>query len=109
MEECYGAPEAIEKSLLNRLDHFPRVTNKEPQKLRELGNLLSEINAAKNNGPLPGLVYLNTSRGIAPVVDKLPINLQDKWMSEGPKYKQKHDATFPPFSFFATLSKMKQK
>ncbi|XP_026003932.1 uncharacterized protein LOC113009687 [Astatotilapia calliptera] len=100
LQECYGTPEAIEKSLLDRLERFPRVSNKDPQNLRELGDLLSEIDAAKSDGSLPGLVYLDTSRGIAPIVDKLPTNLQDRWMSEGTKYKQRHDVYFPPFSFF---------
>lgn len=77
LQDCYGTPEAIEKSLLDRLECFPKVSNKEPQGLRELGDLLSEIDAAKSDGSLPGLVYLDTSHGIAPVVDKLPLNLQD--------------------------------
>lgn len=100
LQECYGTPEVIEKSLLDRLERFPRVSNREPPKLRELADLLSEIDTAKSDGFLPGLVYLDTSRGIAPVVDKLPINLQDRWMSEGTKYKQRHKVSFPPFSFF---------
>jgi len=76
--ECYAAPEVIEKSLFQRLDSFPKISAKDHIKLRELGDLLMEIQGAKEDGYLTGLSYLDTSRGIAPVVEKLPYGLQDK-------------------------------
>ncbi len=33
LEEIYGSPEAIEQALFAKLENFPRVTNKDPQKL----------------------------------------------------------------------------
>ena len=84
LEETYAPPEAIERALFSKLEHFPKLTNKEPQKLRKLGDLLMEVEAAKLDGYLPGLSYLDTSRGVHPIAEKLPYNLQEKWMSFGP-------------------------
>ena len=100
LEETYGSPEAIERALFTKLENFPKLTNKEPQKLRALGDLLLELDAAKADGYLPGLSYLDTSRGVHPIVEKLPYNLQDKWMSFGSKFKRDYKVSFPPFSVF---------
>ncbi|KAI3352353.1 hypothetical protein L3Q82_005321 [Scortum barcoo] len=100
LHECYAAPEIIEKSLFQRLDNFARLTIKDNVKLRELGDLLQEIQGAKEDGYLPGLSYLDTSRGIGPIVDKLPYALQEKWMSQGCSYKEENNGCFPPFKYF---------
>lgn len=100
LEEIYGSPEAIESALFTKLDQFPKIGPRDNQKLRELSDLLQEINAAKQEGYLHGLSYLDTARGVAPIVDKLPYGIQDKWMMEGSHYKQRHRVTFPPFTFF---------
>lgn len=101
LEDCYGSPEAIEEALLKKLDDFPRISNRENQKLRELGDILLELEAARADGFLPGLSYLDTSRGITPIVQKLPYSLHDKWVSLASRYKENHQASYPPFSFFA--------
>nr|XP_055056164.1 uncharacterized protein LOC129440699 [Misgurnus anguillicaudatus] len=103
LEQCYGSAEAIESALLNKVDCFPRISNRDPQCLRELADLLSEIESAKMDGYLPGLSYLDTARGIAPILEKLPFALQEKWMRQGSRYKQEHNVSFPPFSFFSTF------
>lgn len=33
LEETYGSPEAIERALFSKLERFPKLANKEPQKL----------------------------------------------------------------------------
>ena len=43
LEECYGSPEVIELALLERVDNFPNVSQKDPVKLREMGDLLKEL------------------------------------------------------------------
>ncbi|KAI4896990.1 hypothetical protein NFI96_001373, partial [Prochilodus magdalenae] len=101
LEEVYGSPEAMETALFNKLERFPKFSNKEPKQLRELGDLLLEIQAAKEDGFLPALAYLDTARGINPILEKLPFNLQEKWMVHGTKYKEEHHTNFPPFSVFA--------
>ncbi len=103
LRECYAAPEVIERSLFQRLDSFPRFSAKDHTKLRELGDLLMEIQGAKEDGYLTGLSYLDTSRGIAPVVDKLPYGLQDKWVNSGSWYKEGNYGRFPPFEYFCNF------
>ncbi|KAI4796173.1 hypothetical protein KUCAC02_029408 [Chaenocephalus aceratus] len=100
LHECYAAPEIIEESLFQRLDSFPKITAKEHTKLRELGDLLMEIQGAKEDGYLTGLSYLDTSRVIGPIVDKLPYVLQDNWVSTGYRFKVENHGRFPPFEYF---------
>ncbi|KAI4893319.1 hypothetical protein NFI96_028474, partial [Prochilodus magdalenae] len=86
LEQCYGTPEAIESALFARLESFPKISSRDVQKLRDLADLLLEIEAAKEDRFLPGLSYLDTARGIHPILEKLPYHLQDKWTSFGFKY-----------------------
>ena len=83
IQECYATPEVIENALFKRLDSFPRLMSKENIKLRELSDLLMELLSAKEDEYLPGLSYLDTAQGINPIVEKLPPNLQEKWISAG--------------------------
>ncbi|GAA6111706.1 uncharacterized protein LOC125145101 [Tachysurus ichikawai] len=103
LHECCAAPEIIERSLFQRLDSFPRISVKDHIKLRELADLLMEIQGAKEDGYLTGLSYLDTSRGIAPLVDKLPYGLQDKWVTSGSCYKEQNYGRFPPFEYFCNF------
>ena len=41
-----GALRSLKHALLKRLEDFPRLTNKEPRQLRELGDLLLELESA---------------------------------------------------------------
>lgn len=100
LEETYGSPEAIEHTLFSKLENFPKVSYKDPHKLRELADLLMEVEAAKLDGVLTGLSYLDTSREVCPIVEKLPFGIQEKWKSVGSKYKFQHNVPFPPFSVF---------
>ncbi len=93
LEETYGTPEAVEHALLKRIEEFPRISNRDNVRLRELGDLLLELEYAKEGGYLPGLAYLDTSRGVKPILEKLPFSLQEKWISQGSKYK---NATMSP-------------
>ncbi len=63
-EECNGSSEVIDDALLKKLENFPKIYDKDKEKLRELGDLLLEIDAAKSGGHLPGLAYLDTARGV---------------------------------------------
>ncbi|XP_059830417.1 uncharacterized protein LOC132396666 [Hypanus sabinus] len=97
LREGYGAPEIIEAALYRRLENFPKVSAKDHVKLREFGDLLMEIQGAKEDGYSAGLVYLDTPSGIRQVVDKLPFGLQDRWLSVALDYKEDHDDRFHPF------------
>ena len=50
--------------MFQRLDNFPKISAKDHLKLRELGDLLAEIQRAKEDGYLTGLSDRDTSRGI---------------------------------------------
>lgn len=100
LQECYANPEVIESALFKRLDSFPRLSSKENIRLRELSDPLMELLSAKADKYLPGLSYLDTPQGINPIVEKLPLNLQEKWVSAGSRYKEHHKVCFPPFAFF---------
>ncbi|XP_073763460.1 uncharacterized protein [Danio rerio] len=99
LDRNYGSSEVIEASLFKRLESFPRVSPKDNHLLQELADLLLEIEAAKNEGYLPGLSFLDTSRGINPIVEKLPHSMQEAWVNQGSKYKKEHDVHYPPFTF----------
>lgn len=100
LKEVYGTPEVIEKAPISRIESFPRITKQDHLKLSELGDLLREVISAKTEGFLAGLSYLDTSRGVNPIVEKLPYPLQEKWINQGSQYKRKHHVTFPSFLFF---------
>lgn len=70
LDDCYSSSEAIEKALFQKLDSFPRINSKDNTKLRDLSDLLMDINAAKNAGELPGLSYLDTPRRVDAIVLK---------------------------------------
>lgn len=91
----------MERALFSRIENFPRLSSKEPRKLRELSDLLCELEAAKHEGFLPGLSYFDTARGVGPIVEKLPFHLQEKWTAVGSKFKEDYNVAFPPFSFFS--------
>ncbi|XP_041432389.1 uncharacterized protein LOC121398035 [Xenopus laevis] len=103
LDECYGSIEAIENALFKRIDNFPRIVGRGYQKLRELSDLLREVQVAQEEGDLPGLAFLDTARGVNPIVQKLPHNLQEKWVTHGSTYKRVHNVPFPPFEVFVNF------
>lgn len=99
LELTYGSAEAIENALFKRIDSFPKIINRDGPKLTKLGDLLMELQATKAEGDLPGLAFLDTARGVNPIVQKLPVRLQDKWVFAGAAYKRQNQVNYPPFSF----------
>lgn len=85
-----GSSEAIERALLSKLESFPKISGKDLYRLRDIGDLLAELEAAKLDGYLPGLSYLDTACGVSPIAGKRPYNIQEKWISYGSKYKREH-------------------
>lgn len=61
LEECYGLAEAIERSLFSKVEHFPRISKRDNQKLCELSDRLFELEVAKEDRYLPGLMCLDTA------------------------------------------------
>lgn len=100
LDKSYGSPEVVEASLFQRLQSFPKISNKDTHLLQELADLLLELEYAQSENYLPGLSFLDTPRGINPIVEKLPYGLQESWVKQGTKYKRDNGAVYPPFSYF---------
>ncbi|XP_031749223.1 uncharacterized protein LOC101730954 [Xenopus tropicalis] len=110
LNEDYGAPEKIEKSLWDRIDNFGNIFERDcSKKLREFSDLVIELLAAKNEGCFLGLGNLDSARGIEDLVKKLPDSLKRKWASHGTKYKEIHNVLFPPFSYFVQFISQQAK
>ncbi|XP_064461872.1 uncharacterized protein LOC135372079 [Ornithodoros turicata] len=90
LDETFGSAEAIENALLKRLDGFSKISNNDHPRLRELGDLLLELESAKSDPRLSGLSYLDTGRGVNPIVEKLPSSIQEKWITHGSRYKEQN-------------------
>ena len=103
LDQTYGSTEALEEALFKRIDNFPKITNRDFSKLTQLGDLLMELQSAKSEGDLPGLLFLDTARGVNPIVQKLPFRLQERWASVGAAYKQQRRVSYPPFSYFVNF------
>ena len=89
LRECYAASEVIESSLFKKLDGFPTISSRDYLKLREHGDLLMEVQSAKEDDYFPGLTYLDTARGVNPIIEKLPHSLQERWITKGSRFKKK--------------------
>ncbi len=100
LDQTYGSTEAIEDALFKRIDAFPKIANRDYSKLTKLSDLLMELQSAKAEGDLPGLAFLDTARGVNPIVQKLPFRLQEKWASVGAAYKRQNHVPYPPFAYF---------
>lgn len=104
LEQTYGSTEVMEDALFKRTDTFPKITNRDYSKLTKLSDLLMELQSAKAEGDLPGLSFLDTARGVNPIVQKLPFRLQEKWASVGASYKRQKLVLYPPFAYFDCVS-----
>lgn len=70
---------------------------------------MMELDAAKAEGDLPGLAYLDTPRGVNAIVQRFTYGVQVKWLSHGSTYKQLHCVPFPPFPSLLPSSTSKHK
>lgn len=102
LEQIFGSAEVIEDALFRRIDAFPKIANRDYSKLTQLSDLLMEL-AAKAEGDLPGLSFLDTARGVNPIVHKLPFCLQEKWASIGAAYKRNKCVPYAPFTCFVNF------
>ena len=90
----------IEAALKCKLNNFPKISHKDPKKLYDLLDILTEIESVKENPQYATLLsYYDSSSGVNPIICKLPQPLQNKWVSQANKYKKYYSVPFPPFSF----------
>ena len=109
LDRRYGAPEAIEEDLQRRIDEFPKLSQRDGNKLLQFSHLLLEIQFLKEDSDCPGLLHLDSGRGLRPLVQKLPPGMQEKWLMHGAHYKEMHKVSFPPFKVFSEFVQFQAK
>ena len=104
LDDKFGCPENVDESLKKKLHNFPTLSNKDSKKLYDLADLLSEIEALKQDPKYSSILgYYDASSGVIPIVNKLPYSLREKWVTHASNYKRKHSVVFPPFSVFCSF------
>ena len=73
--ERFGSTAVITNVHLNKLTTFPALTPKDNKGLQELGDLLLELQCAKEDGGLAGLKILDEPAFLKQVLVKLPEEL----------------------------------
>lgn len=110
LEDRYGCPEMLESSLKRRIESFPRLAAKDSCRLYDLADLVSEIEAIKEDDQLRSLfAHYDSSTGVNPIVNKLPQFLQEKWTTTATRYMESHHVVYPPFSVFAQFVREQSK
>jgi hypothetical protein len=93
LDERFGAPEMVEAAIKERLSSFPRIGNKDNKKLYELVDIMIEIESRMANPQYTVLLsYFNSSSGVLPIINKLPCNIQEKWIMRAANYKKQQCA-----------------
>lgn len=75
----FGSTAVVTQVHLNKLVMFPALTQKDKKGLQELGDLLLELQCAKQDGGLTGLKILDEPAFFKPLLIELPIDLQSRW------------------------------
>ncbi|KAK3703199.1 hypothetical protein QZH41_004966 [Actinostola sp. cb2023] len=96
--ERFGSDAVITNVHLNKLNVFPKIGGKDNKKLQELGDLLLELECAKNGGGFKGLGILDEPTYLRPIVEKLPDDLQRRWQRHAYRYKVNNTVDYPPFA-----------
>ena len=97
LDERYGSSGSLYKSIMNKLEKFPKLTYSETSKWYELLDTLSEIQALKTDPEYSSaLAYFDSSVGTSPILMKLPPAIQEKWAFGVNDYKMNNKVTFPP-------------
>ena len=101
--ERFGSTAVITNVQLNKLTMFPALASKDNKGLQELGDLLLELQCAKEDGGVAGLKILDESAFLKPVLVKLPQDLQGRWQRHAYRYKTQHHVDYPPFREFSSF------
>jgi hypothetical protein len=104
LDTMYARPEMVDASIKKKLSSFVKISNKDPKRLFDLSDIVTEIASLKETPEYETLLgYYDSSTGVTPIVNKLPPNLQDKWTNEAIKYKRRYQVAYPPFTHFASF------
>ena len=103
LSERFGSTAVITNVHLNKLTTFPALAPKDNKGLQELGDLLLELQCAKEDGGLADLKILDEPAFLKPVLVKLPEELQGRWQRHAYSFKSQHGVDYPPFREFASF------
>ena len=101
--ERFGSTAVITQVHLNKLTMVPSLIAKGNKGLLELGDLLLELQCAKEDGGLSGLEILDEAAFLRPLIAKLPGDLQGRWQRYAYRYKTQHMVNYPPLNEFASF------
>ena len=101
LEERFGSNAVITQVHLKKLTMHPTIGLRDNKGLQELGDLLLELQCAKQDGGLVGLKILDEPAFLKPLLVKLPEDLQGRWQRHAYRYKTQRLVDYPPFSEFA--------
>lgn len=87
LDETYGDPFQQGEAFLQRLDSWPRLSNRGAE-LRRYCGFLKQCVASMET--IPTLEDLNSVKETRRIINKLPENLKHKWVRKDTEYKQKH-------------------
>ena len=79
LSQRFGSNAVITEVHLKKLKDLPKIGFRDNKKLQELGDLLLELQCAKNDGGYRGLRILDEPAYIKPVIAKLPGDIQSRW------------------------------
>jgi hypothetical protein len=75
---------------------WQKITYKDKLRLYELSDVLNEINSVMSMPKYAAVfAYFNTSVGIKPVIQKLPVGIQNKWRDRAILYKKQSNTVKP--------------
>jgi len=94
--ETFGSNAVVTQVHLTKLKSFPKIGFRDNKRLQEFGDLLLELQCAKNDGGLKGLKTLDEPAYLRPVAAKLPEDLRGRWQ----RHAFKH-VDFPPVNEFS--------
>ena len=101
--ERYGSNVVVTKAHLDKLENFSKISYRDNKKLLELGDLLLELQCAKEDGGLQGLKVPDEPIYIKPVLTKLPTDIQTRWQRHAFRYTRDKGVHYPPFSEFSKI------
>ena len=93
----YGSNVVLTKAHLDKLTNIP----KDHKKLQEFGDLVLELQCAKEDGRLQGLKILDEPVYLKPILTKLPSDIQSRWQRHAFSYNRQHGVDYPPFVEFS--------
>ena len=88
---------------LNKLTTFPALAPKDIKGLQELGDLLLELQCAKEDGGLAALKILDEPAFLKPVLVNLTEELQGRCQRHAHRFKSQHGVDYPLFREFASF------